>query len=380
MPAAGKEESILNRLTDKALLLLYSLGACLLIQPDPVYVGFFFLAAALSASLEIWRKDIFLLPGLAVYGLMSLAFPQGVFFYPLLAYDYFSEEQLFSRKLRSLVPLGILFYFPASGYSSFVIYYLLMGMFLGGLLWYRSASYEKLSLDYKKVRDDGIERSLLLKEKNKTLIEKQNYEIYAATLKERNRIAREIHDHVGHMLSRAILMTGAMKTMFRDPAAAQPLSQLEDTLNTAMDNIRESVHDLHDEAVNLRETVENLIASFHYCPVSLEYDIGTPPPPKVRYCFIAILKEGLSNISLHSQGDKAWVTLREHPAMYQLIIRDNGIGKDSSPGGGIGLSNMQERVEALKGSIHFESTKGFQIFVTIPKEKQEFTYESFDRR
>ena len=261
-----------------------------------------------------------------------------------------------------------------------MIYYLLIGMFLGGLLWYRSASYEKLSLDYKKVRDDGIERSLLLKEKNKTLIERQNYEIYAATLKERNRIAREIHDHVGHMLSRAILMTGAMKTMFRDPAASQPLSQLEDTLNTAMDNIRESVHDLHNEAVNLRETMENLIASFHYCPVSLEYDISSPPPPQVRYCFISILKEGLSNISLHSQGDKAWVTLREHPAMYQLIIRDNGIGKSSSPGGGIGLSNMQERVETLKGSIYFESTKGFQIFVSIPKEKQENAYESFDRR
>ena len=218
----------MNRLTDKAMLLLYTLGSCLLIQPDPVYVGFFFLAVTFSAFSEIWRTDIFLLPGLAVYGLMTLAFPQGVFFYPLLAYDYFSAGLLASRKLWSLVPLGILFYFPASGYSSFVIYYLLIGMFLGGLLWYRSASYEKLSLDYKKVRDDGIERSLLLKEKNKTLIEKQNYEIYAATLKERNRIAREIHDHVGHMLSRAILMTGAMKTMFRDPASAQPLSQLEE--------------------------------------------------------------------------------------------------------------------------------------------------------
>ena len=133
MPAAGKEESILNRLTDKALLLLYSLGSCLLIQPDPVYVGFFFLAVTFSAFSEIWRKDIFLLPGLAVYGLITLAFPQGVFFYPLLAYDYFSAELLSSRKLWSLVPLGILFYFPVSGYSSFVIYYLLMGMFLGGL-------------------------------------------------------------------------------------------------------------------------------------------------------------------------------------------------------------------------------------------------------
>ena len=90
----------------------------------------------------------------------------------------------------------------------------------------------------------------------------------------------------------------------------------------------------------------------------------------MRYCFIAILKEGLSNISIHSQADKAWVTLREHPAMYQLIIRDNGIGTGSSCGGGIGLSNMQERVETLKGSIHFESTKGFRIFVTIQKKSR----------
>lgn len=361
----------MNRLTDKALLLLYSLGSCLLLQTGPVYVCFFFLAAALSALFEVCPKKPFPLLALAIYGLITLIFPQGVFFFPLLAYDYFSALFSASGRFWALVPLGVLFFFPASKYSSFVIYYLLMGICIGGLLWYRSASYEKLSQNYKKVRDDGIEHNLLLKEKNKTLIEKQNYEIYAATLKERNRIAREIHDHVGHMLSRAILLTGAMKTVFRDPSAKEPLSQLEDTLNTAMNNIRESVHDLHNEAVNLRETAENLVADFHYCPVSLEYDIDNPPPPQIRYCFIAILKEGLSNISAHSQADTAWVTIREHPAMYQLIIRDNGAGGNFSPCKGIGLSNMQERVEALKGTIHFQENKGFQIFVTIPKKKTE---------
>ena len=70
----------MNRLTDKVLLLLYTLGPCLLIQPDPVYVGFFFLAVTFSAFSEIWRKDIFLLSGLAVYGLITLAFPPGSFF------------------------------------------------------------------------------------------------------------------------------------------------------------------------------------------------------------------------------------------------------------------------------------------------------------
>ena len=44
-------------------------------------------------------------------------------------------------------------------------------------------------------------------------MEKQDTEIYLATLKERNRIAREIHDNVGHMLSRSILMVGALKTV-----------------------------------------------------------------------------------------------------------------------------------------------------------------------
>ena len=70
--------------------------------------------------------------------------------------------------------------------------------------------------EIRRIKDDSEERTLLLAEKNKALQEKQNYEIYAATLRERNRIAREIHDNVGHLLSRTILLTGAAKTVNRD--------------------------------------------------------------------------------------------------------------------------------------------------------------------
>lgn len=359
----------MNRLIDKALLLLYSLGICLLMPADALFVSFFFLASACSCILEFSRQKCFSLIVLGSYGLLTIFFPQGILFCPLLAYDYLSAGLLSRKNLWVLLLTGLLFCYSVSGSSAFTVYYLLLGMVLGGILWFRSSSYEELSQTYKKARDDSFEYTLLLKEKNKTLIEKQNYKIYAATLKERNRIAREIHDHVGHMLSRAILMTGAMKTVFREPSAAEPLSQLEDTLNTAMNNIRESVHDLHDEAVNLRETAENLVADFHSCPVSLEYDISCPPPPEVRYCMIAVLKEGLSNIAAHSQAEQAWITLREHPGMYQLIIRDNGVGTGGAvpETHGIGLSNMKERVEALNGSIHIQAENGFRIFITIPK-------------
>ena len=65
--------------------------------------------------------------------------------------------------------------------------------------------------------------------------------MYTATLKERNRISREIHDNVGHMLSRSILMTGAIRTVSQDRALDRSLEELEDTLHTAMTSIRRSV-------------------------------------------------------------------------------------------------------------------------------------------
>ena len=67
-------------------------------------------------------------------------------------------------------------------------------------------NFEMLIDKSKRYRDDSTEINLLLKEKNKNLLINQNYEINNATLTERNRIAREIHDNVGHMLSRAIMM------------------------------------------------------------------------------------------------------------------------------------------------------------------------------
>ena len=67
-----------------------------------------------------------------------------------------------------------------------------------------------------RLRDTSTELNLVLQEKNKNLMEKQDYEIYLATLRERNRIAREIHDNVGHMLSRSILQMGALITIHKE--------------------------------------------------------------------------------------------------------------------------------------------------------------------
>ena len=199
--------------------------------------------------------------------------------------------------------------------------------------------------------------------------ENQNYEIYAATLRERNRIAREIHDNVGHLLSRTILLTGAAKTVNRDKNMESLLEGLDTSLNSAMNSIRSSVHNLHDTSENLREIIEGLTKDFENCTV--EYDMSEIIPNNIKYCFAAIIKEALSNVIKHSNATAVKIVLREHPALYQLCIEDNGKGysEKEADSEGIGLKNMQERVTSLGGTLQINGENGFRLFAAIPKQQ-----------
>lgn len=239
----------------------------------------------------------------------------------------------------------------------------------------RTEAAECLEQRLMKLRDDSTEKNLLLEEKNRMLAEKQDYEIYAATLKERNRIAREIHDNVGHLLSRSILITGAAKALNASDALSPVLDNLDHSLNQAMTSIRSSVHDLHDESLNLKEAAESLTSDFTFCPVTLHYDMGFEVPREIKYCFISIIKEALSNVARHSNATLVQITMREHPALYQLCIEDNGTLTESNletllPNRGIGLSNMNDRLKVLNGNLQITIQKGVRLFITIPKEQE----------
>ena len=146
------------------------------------------------------------------------------------------------------------------------------------------------------------------------------------------------------------------------------LKNLEDSLNHAMNSIRNSVHDLHDEAVNLEEVEKSLVHEFTFCSVQMVYDMTREVPREVKYCFISITKEAFANIMKHSNATKVQLILREHPGLYQLCIEDNGTDTFYDPEkSGIGIVNMKERVNALDGTIQIFTDKGFRIFITIPK-------------
>ena len=72
----------------------------------------------------------------------------------------------------------------------------------------------------------------------------------------------------------------------------------------------------------------------------------------------------------HSNASRVTLTVKEHPAFYQLLIEDNGTTSFHSENvgdNGMGISNMKERAEALHGVLHISTENGFRIFVSIPK-------------
>ncbi len=384
--------------TDSILLLLYSTLTFFYVPADQALVFALLFAVILCCitylcrtcrtpcshnSLPVLKRSGNIIPVLAgsfvIFGLCSLWFSDLLLFFPLLLYQTLSAE-LFPLAVAEL-PLWGFLVFQINRFPAVLCLLGIFGFILSFFLWLYAEKYQTLYQDFHQIRDDSEEHALLLSEKNKALLEKQDYEIYAATLRERNRIAREIHDNVGHVLSRSILMTAACKTINKNDSLDPLLGNLEESLNGAMNSIRSSVHDLHDDAIDLEDAIKGLVKDFTFCPVNLTYDMSRQIPREVKYSLISITKEGLSNVMRHSNADSVNILLREHPALYQLCIEDNGtpgngipdiqteadINKEKSTSGGMGLSNIRDRAKALGGTVQITQENGFRIFVTIPK-------------
>ena len=363
----------MRAIAGQGLLLIYCFLALFAVPVDTELVAAFLVAvvcvSAVRLKVPAGRVWVFML----LFCAIACFLPKLLLFTPVMLYSMLE----YRKYIAGILLLGLCAFFYRDTLESALVI-LLIGCLFTCFLVYEAREYERLEEMFRRTRDDGRELNLLLEERNKSLLKKQDDEVYTARLKERNRIAREIHDHVGHMLSRAILMTGALKAVNREESMRWQLDQLEDTLNLAMTNVRESVHDLHDDSVNLKEVLTGLAAEYTFCEAHLTYDMGYVLPKEVKYGFIAIVKEALNNVSKHSNAGKVEIVAREHPGLYQLMIEDDGTAGDISKyqekyefGGteGMGIRNMKDRVSALGGNMQIKKEKGFRIYITVPKKE-----------
>ena len=357
-------------------IILWGLGSLLAAQEkDGLLPVLAVLLALIFSASGIYAAKKKVVVGIwTVYVLLCLMEPVFTCFLPLLFYDCVRYE--FYYGIAAVLSM----YSAIGSYEEWEIILWVLASVLAPVMAYKTKRIENLVSDIIHLRDTSTELNLLMSQRNRELMEKQDYEIHLATLRERNRIAREIHDNVGHILSRSILQMGALMAVYKEEPMHGQLAGVNDTLDMAMNNIRESVHDLHDDAMDLRQAVleatKEMRETYHF---HLEYDMTEPIPRKVKYCFIATVKEAMSNIVKHSNADRIEVILREHPAFYQLSIEDNGTDIRKNAESGIGLANMRERVEALHGMIHIYTDKGFRIQITIQKVEDRIHNENDNR-
>ena len=223
--------------------------------------------------------------------------------------------------------------------------------------------------------DELSDRLLALRARNRELEDARGEQERAATLAERTRIAREVHDGVGHHLTRLIYQVAALRLAHRDDARlAGELDGIRSGLDEAMHAMRASVHALDDHATDLHRELDKLAARSPQARVTVSYDLEGRPDATATRCLAAVTREALANAERHAHAHEVAIHVREFPGLWQLTIENDGdmpttgttIGKLSRQG--LGLRSMRERVESLGGTFRtsFDAQR-FQVFASIPR-------------
>ena len=193
-----------------------------------------------------------------------------------------------------------------------------------------------------------------------------------ATLEERNRLAREIHDSVGHYLTaQSIQLENTAVFMVEDVTkAANHLEKARKLGKEALTNIRDSVRTLADNS-STRISIAQLIAEFKSnSNISICDRLSLRSIPNdINNALFRIIQEALTNITKHSQAKEVVIILESTGERALLSISDDGVGFDPNNNTtGFGLQSMAERTAALQGqfTIESKSDRGTQIKVQIP--------------
>ena len=249
---------------------------------------------------------------------------------------------------------------------------------LAALLALRTLQEETVRMSLHAVRDDLREKVLTLQDTNARLLRAQDYELRAAALAERTRIAREIHDGVGHLLTRLLLQVKALQVVHRDePGVVSDLATLDTGLDEALDSMRRSVHALSDEGEELATSLNLLGSRCGIDSVSVDCSTDVEPQAAVARCIVAVVREALTNAARHGRAHSARVAVTDYPAFWQVTVDNDGVVPvedepvvDGHGSAGLGLRSMTERVEALGGRVRITPRPRFTVFATIPKNGQ----------
>lgn len=219
-----------------------------------------------------------------------------------------------------------------------------------------------------------------LRQANQRLAEYATQVEELATMRERNRLAREIHDNLGHYLTIVNVQIEAARTVMEQhpEKAADALQKAQRLTQEGLSSVRQSVSALRESPLGerpLAEAIRELIAETETTGIAASLALHGAPTPldaKIELTLYRTVQEALTNARKHAQATQIDVTLDyQQPQRVKLVVSDNGRGAGSTTGG-FGLLGLKERIQLLDGEFTIETApgKGFRLLISIPTHKE----------
>lgn len=192
---------------------------------------------------------------------------------------------------------------------------------------------------------------------------------------ERSRIAREIHDSLGHTLA-ALGVQLEVAQKFQNgasPKLQHAVNMSKQLADDCLEDIRRSLHSLRHPNLDLEQSITQFMQTLFLPPLIVETRIDLPLlPATLNNQLYFILKEGLMNIQKHSHATKVLLDVHTTDDELMLTLTDNGDGFDlytPTSNTGLGLQGMSERARLIGGELTIKSTiaQGTTLYVRIPR-------------
>jgi signal transduction histidine kinase len=196
-----------------------------------------------------------------------------------------------------------------------------------------------------------------------------------ATMRERNRLAREVHDSLGHYLTVInVQLEVVTKLLEANPSKAlEAAKRAKELASEGLSEVRRSVAALRPSPIEdrpLPEALQGLADTAREAGLVVTFEQDgrlRALSPEVETVIYRATQEALTNIRKHAHASSAHIRLAYAPTTVQLCIRDNGVGRHHDEDN-VGLAALRERTAALNGTVVAENhpAGGFQIEVTLP--------------
>ena len=188
---------------------------------------------------------------------------------------------------------------------------------------------------------------------------------HLAKVAERERIARDLHDVLGHTLSVIILKSElAGKLMERDPQrAGREIREVEGISRQALGEVRDAIRGYRSQG--LMAELGQAKSTLETAGVAVKCDAATIALPALHEGVLSLaVREAVTNVVRHAQARHCSVRLEQQNGSCRLEIEDDGRGGSQNEGNG--LRGMRERVEMLGGTLHRDSEAGTRLTITLP--------------